>query len=144
MSLYCYCSSSNVSAEPFLNGSSSTYIEQMYEHWKSDPSSVHVSWDSYFRNVDAGMSPGSAFQRPGMSQPSVTVGGTTVDIKTVQDHLKVQALIRAYQVITDRTLPPLSPSLLTLSLSSSLSLPLSLSSPSLPPPPYPSVIYLTH
>ena len=95
------CYSSTVSAEPFLNGSSGTYIEQMYEHWQKDPTSVHASWDSYFRNVDSGLGPGAAFQRPGMTRPSVTVGGVTVDIKMIQDHLKVQALIRAYQVLAD-------------------------------------------
>lgn len=28
-------------AEPFLNGSSSIYIEEMYSAWQNDPSSVH-------------------------------------------------------------------------------------------------------
>lgn len=28
-------------AEPFLNGGSSTYIEDMYNAWLADPSSVH-------------------------------------------------------------------------------------------------------
>ena len=32
---------SSAAAEPFLNGSSSTYVEEMYESWKQDPSSVH-------------------------------------------------------------------------------------------------------
>ena len=86
--------SSSVAAEPFLNGSSSVYVEQMYEHWKKDPQSVHVSWDSFFRNVDSGMGPGIAFQKPGASPPA----GVSSDTKSIEDHLKVQALIRAYQV----------------------------------------------
>lgn len=28
-------------AEPFLNGSSSIYIEEMYQAWQQDPNSVH-------------------------------------------------------------------------------------------------------
>ena len=32
---------STVTAEPFLNGTSSSYIEAMYEEWAKDPSSVH-------------------------------------------------------------------------------------------------------
>lgn len=28
-------------AEPFISGSSSTYIEDMYEAWQRDPNSVH-------------------------------------------------------------------------------------------------------
>lgn len=34
-------SATNVAAEPFLNGSSGTYIEAMYESWQADRSSVH-------------------------------------------------------------------------------------------------------
>jgi hypothetical protein len=45
---------SELTAEPFLNGSSGIYVEQMYESWRRDPSSVHASWAAYFANVDAG------------------------------------------------------------------------------------------
>ena len=34
-------SSSSGAAEPFLSGSSSVYVELMYEAWTQDPSSVH-------------------------------------------------------------------------------------------------------
>ena len=30
-----------VGAEPFINGTSSSYVEEMYDSWKSDPQSVH-------------------------------------------------------------------------------------------------------
>ena len=30
-----------VAAEPFINGTSSTYVEEMYDSWKADPKSVH-------------------------------------------------------------------------------------------------------
>ena len=30
-----------VGAEPFINGTSSSYVEEMYDSWKEDPSSVH-------------------------------------------------------------------------------------------------------
>ena len=33
--------SSSAAAEPFLSGSSSSYVEQLYEAWSKDPSSVH-------------------------------------------------------------------------------------------------------
>lgn len=32
----------STSAEPFLNGSSSAYVEEMYNAWLQDPSSVHA------------------------------------------------------------------------------------------------------
>ncbi|GMS95707.1 hypothetical protein PENTCL1PPCAC_17881, partial [Pristionchus entomophagus] len=34
---------------------------------KRDPSSVHASWDAYFKNVEAGCGPGQAFQAPPLS-----------------------------------------------------------------------------
>ena len=33
--------SSSVNQEPFLNGSSGNYVEEMYEAWRVDPKSVH-------------------------------------------------------------------------------------------------------
>lgn len=36
------CSGSYVATEPFLNGSSSSYVEEMYNAWLQDPHSVHV------------------------------------------------------------------------------------------------------
>ena len=99
-----------VMAESFMNGSSSVYVEQMYDNWRSDPNSVHKSWDAYFRNVEAGAAPGQAFQAPPNLVPSAQAGvvsyaaaPTSVtasgDIaKAIQDHLKIQLLIRSYQV----------------------------------------------
>lgn len=55
-------SRSPVTMESFLNGSSSTYIEKMYESWQHDRHSVHKSWDVFFTNVEAGAEPGQAFQ----------------------------------------------------------------------------------
>lgn len=37
-----------------MNGTSAVYIEQMYDCWKKDPSSVHASWNAYFQNVEQG------------------------------------------------------------------------------------------
>nr|XP_039273817.1 2-oxoglutarate dehydrogenase, mitochondrial-like isoform X1 [Styela clava] len=94
-------------AEPFLSGSSSVYVEDMYESWLQDPSTVHKSWDVYFRNVNSGALPGEAYQRPpslggsavvptGTSSSLATQGGLSVE--NVDKHLSVQALIRGYQV----------------------------------------------
>ena len=33
---------SSVNLEPFLNGSSGAYVEEMYESWRKDPKSVHT------------------------------------------------------------------------------------------------------
>ncbi|UMM29537.1 hypothetical protein L5515_011846 [Caenorhabditis briggsae] len=102
----------SVKHEPFLNGSSSVYIEQMYEAWLENPSSVHTSWDAYFRNVEAGAGPGQAFQAPpsvayagSMGVPSAPITSaapatrldTNASVQSISDHLKIQLLIRSYQ-----------------------------------------------
>ncbi|XP_060818714.1 2-oxoglutarate dehydrogenase complex component E1 isoform X5 [Bombus pascuorum] len=103
---------SKVATEPFLNGSSSTYVEEMYNAWLQDPHSVHVSWDSFFRSSTAGAAPGLAYQAPPSLAPShnqvplgalLPLGGGTqlsqipVNEKIIDDHLAVQAIIRSYQ-----------------------------------------------
>jgi 2-oxoglutarate dehydrogenase E1 component len=42
-------------SESFLSGTSSVYAEQMLAAYKRDPESVHVSWRSYFENLERGM-----------------------------------------------------------------------------------------
>jgi 2-oxoglutarate dehydrogenase E1 component len=94
--------------EGFLQGSAAAYVETMYESWKADPKSVHVSWQAYFKNVANGAEPGSAFQAPPTLIPeSYIIGdvGTAsvtapvgVSSPEILDHMKVQLLVRAYQV----------------------------------------------
>ena len=103
-----------MNAEPFLNGSSGVYVEQMYESWRRDPSSVHASWSAYFKNVDAGARPGEAFQSPPAlatqaaattsalaprpSAPSAPATQSHDDVNVaIHDHLKIQLLIRSFQ-----------------------------------------------
>lgn len=101
---------SQVAAEPFLNGSSSNYVEEMFFSWEKDPASVHKSWDVFFRNASQGARPGAAYQSP----PSIRGGSTALATagavanislgdekaieKVVADHLAVQTIIRSYQV----------------------------------------------
>lgn len=103
-----------VGAEPFINGTSSSYVEEMYESWKVDPNSVHKSWDTFFRNTENGAVPGQAYQSPPeiyghpvhyttevtVQQPlatQVTPSSTQVH-SLIQDHLAVYSLIRTYQI----------------------------------------------
>ncbi|XP_012260678.2 2-oxoglutarate dehydrogenase complex component E1 isoform X2 [Athalia rosae] len=103
---------STAATEPFLNGSSSSYVEEMYNAWLQDPHSVHVSWDSFFRNSTAGAAPGLAYQAPPSLAPSynqVPLGSlmpypgspsltqSPISEKVIDDHLAVQAIIRSYQ-----------------------------------------------
>uniref|UniRef100_A0A6M2DTF2 2-oxoglutarate dehydrogenase, mitochondrial n=1 Tax=Xenopsylla cheopis TaxID=163159 RepID=A0A6M2DTF2_XENCH len=101
------------SQESFLSGTSGSYVEDMYNAWLQDPKSVHVSWDSYFRN--SSVSGGSGYVAPPSLAPlpknhfpassmvpalagtGASLGGI-VDEKLIDDHLAVQAIIRSYQI----------------------------------------------
>jgi 2-oxoglutarate dehydrogenase E1 component len=87
------------SNDVFLNGTASSYVDDMYRAWQRDPQSVHVSWQSYFKNIQGGRAP--AFVSP----PGLVPGGLQdLGLDQVQnpadisDHMKVQLIVRAYQV----------------------------------------------
>ena len=68
------------------------------------------SWDVFFRNATAGAAPGEAyvspyslpagaFQGSGAAAPHIGAQqGSALDLKVIDDHLAVQAIIRSYQV----------------------------------------------
>lgn len=43
--------SNRVATEPFLNGSSSSYVEEMYNAWLQDPHSVHVVSNKFIKYI---------------------------------------------------------------------------------------------
>jgi 2-oxoglutarate dehydrogenase E1 component len=72
--------------------------------WKNDSSSVHVSWQDYFRGMEVGTIPvGQAFQpSPGLISQVEGVADISSGIhaghsSNIMKHLKVQLLVRAYQ-----------------------------------------------
>lgn len=91
----------------FLQTVNGNYIDEMYNAWRNDPSSVHISWNAYFKNMESSnISPSKAFQAPPTIIPTVSGGAAgfvpgqdnanmSEDVVT---HLKVQLLVRAYQV----------------------------------------------
>ncbi|EGF84102.1 hypothetical protein BATDEDRAFT_34093 [Batrachochytrium dendrobatidis JAM81] len=100
-------------AEAFLNGPSSAYIQEMYAAWLQDPKSVHLSWQSYFKNLASnGQAP--AFSAPPTlipsfstqvmgadGAPSLHESGSdngAIPADSILDHMKVQLLVRAFQV----------------------------------------------
>lgn len=95
-------------SEGFLHGAATSYMETMYEAWKVDPKSVHVSWQAYFNNVSKGAPPGTAAQSPPptlIPEPFITSDGASIPAASpnassaeILDHMKVQLLVRAYQV----------------------------------------------
>jgi len=94
--------------DSFLQGNTANYIDEMYMSWKHDPSSVHISWQVYFRNMEEGDMPVSkAFQAPPTIIPTAegdvehkASTGTGMQVgqgSDLMNHLKVQLLVRAYQ-----------------------------------------------
>ncbi|CAG8770186.1 11040_t:CDS:2, partial [Ambispora leptoticha] len=82
--------------DAFLQGNATNYIEEMYEAWLKNPSSVDMSWQAYFKNME-GIKP--------MLNVPLTGPVTSVSTSTqfssdydISDHMKVQLLVRAYQV----------------------------------------------
>lgn len=91
--------------DAFLRGDAANYVDEMYMAWKKDPSSVHLSWQVYFKNMEGNGPPSQAFQAPPTIVPTPTGGipsivpGANLGSNTdVTKHLKVQLLVRAYQV----------------------------------------------
>jgi 2-oxoglutarate dehydrogenase E1 component len=81
--------------DPFANGTNAYYAEEMYRHWRQDPTSVHTSWDVYFSGLDKGLPspkafspPPSLFPAPADGAPALHVGGGA----ELDDHLKVGLL----------------------------------------------------
>lgn len=96
----------------FMKTTNVGYMDHMYSAWQEDPNSVHISWQTYFKNLDSGVQPAAAFQTPpglnsfpatapmpttpaGAANLSETHSSMSVD---VLNHLKAQMLVRAYQV----------------------------------------------
>jgi len=64
----------------------------MYEKWLQAPSSVHASWDSYFKTGDFQMPPA-----PGQPRFVASASATPGDMIS-KDSLKVLQMVRAFQV----------------------------------------------
>lgn len=103
-----YYSIGGKNSEDFLQGTSTNYVEQMYDAWLHDPSSVHISWQSFFKNVDKNARPGQAFRAPPNLVPSNdgvwsfesihNTMASSSDSQVILEHLKIQLMVRAYQV----------------------------------------------
>lgn len=79
--------------ETFLCGTSAAYLDGLYCDWLEDPSSVHASWDSYFKNIKAGAAPGAAHAPP-EGGLAVSGGSDQADFQVV---MQVQTMVRAFQ-----------------------------------------------
>lgn len=86
------------STDSFMNGNSTLYIEQMYQKWTQDKSSVHASWDAYFSNIAKGADPSDAFQsvpqRPIKVSEITAVPGADPNYSNV---LRLFLLVRSFR-----------------------------------------------
>ncbi|SCZ88064.1 BZ3500_MvSof-1268-A1-R1_Chr10-2g02825 [Microbotryum saponariae] len=91
--------------DQFANGNNAYYAEEMFRCWRQDPSSVHPSWATYFSGLDSGLRSEDAFRPPpGLVSLPSTDGNAPFSLAggngsgLVEDHMKVQLLVRAFQV----------------------------------------------
>merc|ERR550532_2054162 len=97
--------------ESYLSGSNAGYVDEMYEAWARDPTSVHASWDAYFRGINYTPPPSLGNTRAnevplsaivpamaGAAVGSAAVGVAASSAKVIDAHLAVQTTIRSYQV----------------------------------------------
>ncbi|KAM8709170.1 hypothetical protein ACLKA7_016046 [Drosophila subpalustris] len=91
------------------SGSNAVYIEKLFSKWDKDPNSVNPSWDAYFSNKKSPRSSKPKKHRkqmrtdnplaapPSGTAPAPAIQAPNADWKYIDDHLVVQAIIRAYQ-----------------------------------------------
>lgn len=101
--------STRIPSEPFINGPSASYLDEMYSAWSKNPSSVHLSWQIYFKNIQNG-TPVAFTAPPTLAGSELGADGAaslyrqdeseTQNIPSleIKDHMKVQLMVRAYQV----------------------------------------------
>jgi 2-oxoglutarate dehydrogenase E1 component len=74
----------------------------MYDAWRQNPTSVHVSWASYFANLDGGVDPRAAVSVPpslgGAASTPIAGASAAAGGAPSSDSLAVSYLIRSYQV----------------------------------------------
>jgi len=99
-----FCSKLN--NDSFVSGASATYLEQMYNAWRKDPNSVHLSWNSYFSNLESGMDASSAFTTPPTLDKSFLINNLSQrgqvqaqpqGSSSIEESLKVILMIRSFQ-----------------------------------------------
>ncbi|KAF4815678.1 2-oxoglutarate dehydrogenase [Colletotrichum siamense] len=88
--------------DSFLQGGAANYVDEMYLAWKANPKDVHVSWQTYFRNMEDPTVPSTQAFRPPpglMSSrytedaPAISMAGTSDGV----NYLKAQNIVRAFQ-----------------------------------------------
>jgi len=80
-------------AASFLHGGNSIYVDEMYRLWLQDPSSVHASWDVYFRTDT--FQPNMAIQP---NTPAYRGGGGSGGSSDSNDMANMVNLVHSYKM----------------------------------------------
>lgn len=87
--------------DSFLDGTSSSYLEELEERYRVDPQSVDKTWVSFFKSLDMGVTPEQvaeaydAFEKGQVASP---LAAAAVSNQTIQESMRLLLLVRAYQV----------------------------------------------
>mmetsp|Transcript_25969 Transcript_25969/g.61743 ORF Transcript_25969/g.61743 Transcript_25969/m.61743 type:complete len:1026 (+) Transcript_25969:173-3250(+) len=88
--------------DSFLDGTSSSYLENLEERYRRDPGSVDRTWASFFRMQDGGVHPeavAEAFHAWEMGTTTVSpLSLAATSNQTIQESMKLLTLVRSYQV----------------------------------------------
>jgi len=88
--------------DSFLDGTSSSYLEELEERYRSDPKSVDTSWASFFRSMDLGVAPeavAEAYDSWEKGEVSSPLAQAAISNQTIQESQKFLMLVRAYQIL---------------------------------------------
>jgi 2-oxoglutarate dehydrogenase E1 component len=106
-------SGENLKDITYLYGGNATFIEELYARYVKSPSSVDASWQAYFASLDEPPEAAPSWQKQATqvigavdvdamaaakSKNKSPSGDTGLSARAVNDALKAQAIIRAYQV----------------------------------------------
>jgi 2-oxoglutarate dehydrogenase E1 component len=87
-------------SDSFLSGTNAYYAEMMYSKWIEDPKSIHASWDSYFRGLQAGIPSNQSFVLPAdLVNSQISFGIHASNTHSSQNELihKISKLIDHYR-----------------------------------------------
>jgi 2-oxoglutarate dehydrogenase E1 component len=85
----------------FLDGTSSTYLEELEERFRDDPSSVDKTWASFFNNLERGVNPeavAEAYHAFEQGSGVAPLTAAAISNQTIQESMRLLLLVRAYQV----------------------------------------------
>lgn len=88
--------------DSFLDGTSSTYIEELQERYRNDAASVDASWAGFFRALEGGVPAEAvaeayhAFEQGETHLPPLSAA--SLSSQTIHESMKLLLLVRGYQV----------------------------------------------